>query len=332
VCIDYARVVDIIRLRIHTIRSALCAEADAEKMVQEYLCVTPSCAGTRYTSLDAARIINPATGTFHCEECGGALALDVGQGEAGDDEAARRKRDESRMLLSRFDAAVKPIEDALARAKASGADPPDYGSLQDWVAMRAAAARDEMKRSRPGYKGPARDRRNGTFDFLEDTEFEVQLEGAGGAGGEGGAGGGGGGGGAGGAGGAAAPARGRKVVPPWMVRQGMAARAAEAEAPARAAADVYAAEYVRQYQAYLQSMQAAAAAAAAGGGAAAGAAGGAGEDEQAAAKRQRTEAPGGAAGGAAAAEAEGGDVEWEDADGGEGGEGGEGEEEDWEEV
>ena len=62
VCIDYALFVDIIRLRIHHIRAALRAEADTEKLVQEYLCVTPACAGTRYTSLDAARIINPATG------------------------------------------------------------------------------------------------------------------------------------------------------------------------------------------------------------------------------------------------------------------------------
>ncbi len=264
-CIDYARFVDVIRLRIHTVRSALKASAEHTKLVQEFVCVTPACGGARYSTLDAARIINPETGAFHCETCGGALSLDVGEGEAGDDKAAKRKREEARQLLQRFDAAVKPLEAALARAQASGAEPPDYGSLQDWVASRAAAARDEAKRKKPGYNGGGRaDRRNGTFDFLEDTEFEVRLEGAAGgaAGGApaGGAPGAGAPGGAGGAAGAAA-ARGRKVVPPWMVRQGLAARAAAEEAPAaKAAADAYAAEYVRQYQAYLAAQNAAKAA------------------------------------------------------------------------
>jgi hypothetical protein len=263
VCIDYARFVDVIRLRIHTVRSALKASAEHIKLVQEFVCVTPACAGARYSTLDAARIINPETGAFHCETCGGALSLDVGEGEAGDDAAAKRKRDEARQLLQRFDAAVKPLEAALQRAQASGAEPPDYGSLQDWVASRAAAARDEAKRKKPGYAGGGRaDRRNGTFDFLEDTEFEVRLEGAAGGTAPGGAPGAPGAGAAGGgAAGGAAAARGRKVVPPWMVRQGLAARAAAEEAPAaKAAADAYAAEYVRQYQAYLAAQNAAKAA------------------------------------------------------------------------
>jgi hypothetical protein len=214
VCIDYARFVDVIRLRIHTVRSALKASAEHTKLVQEFVCVTPACAGARYSTLDAARIINPETGAFHCETCGGALSLDVGEGEAGDDAAAKRKR-------------------------------------------------DEAKRKKPGYAGGGRaDRRNGTFDFLEDTEFEVRLEGAAGGTAPGGAPGAPGAGAAGGgAAGGAAAARGRKVVPPWMVRQGLAARAAAEEAPAaKAAADAYAAEYVRQYQAYLAAQTAAKAA------------------------------------------------------------------------
>lgn len=250
-----------VRLRIHAIRGALKLESEDEKLLQEFLCATPSCQGRRYTSLDAAQIIHPETGQFHCEHCGSVLALDVGGGEAGDDAERLRRRAESRELLCRFDVEIRPIEEALSRAKASGVDPPEYGSLSDWVATRAAVARDEAKRAKPGFTGRGGAlRRDGTFDFLEDTQFELQLEGAPGDGaaapsgphsGEGAA--------------SAPGSRKRKVVPPWLVRQGMAARAAEQEQaqPQRTADDEYAAEYVRQYSAYLQAMAAAGGAAAA---------------------------------------------------------------------
>ena len=300
VCIDYPRAVDIIRLRIHSIRAALKASAEEEHLVQEFFCTTPACNGRRYTSLDAADIIHPETGAFHCEACGAALALDTGDdGDEGMNsfERARQRREEARQLIVQFDTEIKPLEEAIARACASGADPPDYGSLRDFVDRRTAVAREEAKLARAAeLKGTAAGaaaakasaRRNGVFDFLEDTEFEVQLEGDGraaaptpdGAPGP-----------STGAGPASMLAsRKRKVIAPWEVRklqqqqqqqQAGGAAAAGQQPAAQAAAEVaegaaaagpsgedrFAAEYVRQFQAYLaaaRKQQAAAAPAVAG--------------------------------------------------------------------
>ena len=299
VCIDYPRAVDIIRLRIHSIRAALKASAEEEHLVQEFFCTTPACNGRRYTSLDAAEIIHPETGAFHCEACGAALALDTGDDSNGMNsfERARQRREEARQLIVQFDTEIKPLEEAIARACASGADPPDYGSLRDFVDRRTAVAREEAKLARAAeLKGTAAGaaaakasaRRNGVFDFLEDTEFEVQLEGDGraaaptpdGAPGP-----------STGAGPASMLAsRKRKVIAPWEVRklqqqqqqqQAGGAAAAGQQPAAQAAAEVaegaaaagpsgedrFAAEYVRQFQAYLaaaRKQQAAAAPAVAG--------------------------------------------------------------------
>ena len=290
VCIDYPRAVDIIRLRIHSIRAALKASAEEEHLVQEFFCTTPACNGRRYTSLDAADIIHPETGAFHCEACGAALALDTGDdGDEGMNsfERARQRREEARQLIVQFDTEIKPLEEAIARACASGADPPDYGSLRSFVDARTAVAREEARLAKAAeLKGSAAvaaaaakasARRNGVFDFLEDTEFEVQLEGDGGPS-------------APPPDGAAGPSIGtgaasvlasrkRKVIAPWEVRQrqqqqqagaGGAALAGQQpaaqtvpEAAAEGAAgqpsgeDRFAAEYVRQFQAYLASMAAA---------------------------------------------------------------------------
>jgi len=224
VCIDYPRFVDVVGLRLHTMRAALAAEAEDAKLVQEFVCTTPRCNGRRYSSLDAAQIIHPITGEFHCEDCGLPLAQDVGQGEAGDGTERKRRKDEARLLLARMEEQLRPLHDALARARASGADPPDYGSLEEWVAGRREQALLEAKQARAAAaRGAAAGKRGrGVFDYLEDTEFDVQLEGEEEAVGV--------------TGGAAAPAqppqkRQRHVAnPPWLVRKAAPAAAAPAAA------------------------------------------------------------------------------------------------------
>jgi hypothetical protein len=247
-------------LRLHIMRTALAAEAQDSKLVQEFVCTTPRCGGRKYTDLYAAQIINPETGEFHCEECNQPLAQDVGQGEAGDGTERRRRKDEARALLSRLDDQLRPLEEALARARSSGADPPDYGSLEEWVSGRRAAALLEEKRARiaeaRGAGGGAGGAKRGRgFDYLEDTEFDVQLEGeevpttaqqAPAA--------------------LPPPAKRARMVanPPWLVRKTGAAAAAPPTAGSHAAEaeeeEAYRREYIRQFQEQLASMAAAQAA------------------------------------------------------------------------
>jgi transcription initiation factor IIE alpha subunit len=302
VCLDYPRAVDIIRLRIHSIRAALKASAEEEHLVQEFFCLTPACNGRRYTSLDAADIIHPETNAFHCEACGAELALDTG--DDGDEEGmnsferARQRREEARQLIGQFDEEIKPLEEAIAKALASGVDPPDHGALRDWLQVRNNAAREQQRIANAALaRGDAAGaaaataarpaRQGGMFDFLEDIEFEVQLEGDEGAGGapvdgaaasgagpQGGAGPSSGGGAAGGRPSLLA-SRQRKVIPPWHAKRQQQQQAAIGE-PAPAAAPVaatapgqgaaaaatasqtvadeeFAAEFIRQMYAFQQT-------------------------------------------------------------------------------
>ena len=209
---------DVVQLRLHHLRAALTAEAEDAKVVQEFVCTTPRCLGRRYSSLDAASIINPDSGQFHCEDCHEVLSLDVGEGEAGDVEERQKRKDDAKELLTRIDEEFRPLDDAIARARASGGDPPDYGSLEEWMAGRRAQAQLEAKQARmAAARGElvTGKRGRGVFDFLEDTEFDVQLEGQEEEGG--------GGGGAAGAAGGARPAPTKKprlvANPPWLVRK-----------------------------------------------------------------------------------------------------------------
>jgi hypothetical protein len=266
VCIDYPRFVDVVRLRLHLMRVSLRAEAEEHKLVQDFICTTPACGSKRYTSLDAATIFDPLRGEFACEDCGCVLTQDMGQGVAGDAETRKRRKDEARALLARLEIDAAPLEEALRRAQRSGVAPPDFGSLEEWVSARRAQALLEAKQAKPGYRGPmgGRSGREGTFEFLEDTQIEVQLQEDEPAE-------------------ALAAGRGvpvrkapRKPAPPWLRRQGAAEAAEELDPEVRLAADPFAVAYVK---ARLQMAAAGAEAAAAAGGAQAAPAGERGAEE-----------------------------------------------------
>ena len=60
------------QLRLHKIRKHLKEQVADRDAVQTYVC--PRCANT-YTSLDAARLFDPAHNGFMCEECGWDTSL-----------------------------------------------------------------------------------------------------------------------------------------------------------------------------------------------------------------------------------------------------------------
>lgn len=64
--------------------------------VLEYVC--PSC-GARYTTLQAASLINFSDGEFHCEHCDSVLRSGRDDGAAGGGEGARQLRLKATKLL-----------------------------------------------------------------------------------------------------------------------------------------------------------------------------------------------------------------------------------------
>ncbi|XP_048329820.2 uncharacterized protein LOC107418848 [Ziziphus jujuba] len=207
-CLDYAQIYDVVRYRLHRMKKKLKDELEDKNTVQEYIC--PNC-GKRYTALDALRLISMEDEYFHCESCNGELVaesdkLAAQEGGDGDDNARRRRREKLKDMLQKMEVQLKPLMDQLNRVK--DLPVPEFGSLQAWEARASAAARsngdsngnDPSKSSQGlGYGGTP-------MPFLGDTKVEVAFSGAEGNGenikSE-------------------TENTSLKVLPPWMIKQGM---------------------------------------------------------------------------------------------------------------
>ncbi|TXG48966.1 hypothetical protein EZV62_024841 [Acer yangbiense] len=240
-CLDYAQIYDVVRYRIHRMKKKLKDELEDKNSIQEYTC--PNC-GRRYNALDALRLISMEDESFHCENCNGELVAESDKLAAqetgdGDDNARRRRREKLKDMLQRMEflqyniahftwnairclmiivilgysdqnvviaeqAQLKPLMEQLNRVKDLSI--PEFGTLQAWEARASAAGRaagdsssNDPTKSSQGYGGTP-------MPFLGDTKVEVALPGAEGnqmdvksetA--------------------STAP----KVLPPWMIKQGM---------------------------------------------------------------------------------------------------------------
>ncbi|BBN15758.1 transcription initiation factor TFIIE subunit alpha [Marchantia polymorpha subsp. ruderalis] len=216
-CLDYAQVFDIVRYRIHRSKKKIKDELEDRNTVQEYICPAASC-GRRYSALDALRLINVFDGNFHCELCDGELvaesdklaAAELGDGD-GEENARRRRREKLKELYEKLEKQLKPLQDQLTRVKDLA--PPDFGSLEAWEKRAIAAGRipgndastSDLPKPSHG-QGPS-----GTpMPFLGETKVEVAL-----------------------AGGDTKKDEGKeeaaqlKVLPPWMIRQGMTLTASQ---------------------------------------------------------------------------------------------------------
>ncbi|CAM6106125.1 unnamed protein product [Calypogeia fissa] len=210
-CLDYAQVYDVVRYRIHRSKKKIKDELEDRNTIQEYICPSATC-GRRYSALDASRLINIYDGNFHCEVCDQELvaesdklaAAELGDGD-GEDNARRRRREKLKELYEKLEKQLKPLSDQLTRVK--DLTPPDFGSLEAWEKRAIAAGRipngdastSDMSRVTHG-QGTS-----GTpMPFLGETKVEVAL-----------------------AGGEAKKEEDKeeaaqlKVLPPWMIRQGM---------------------------------------------------------------------------------------------------------------
>ncbi|XP_042491049.1 transcription initiation factor IIE subunit alpha-like [Macadamia integrifolia] len=208
VMVNMVQIHDVVRYRLHRMKKKLKDELDNRNTVQEYIC--PDC-GRRYNALDALRLISPNDEYFHCEKCDSELVAESDKLAAeemgdGDDNARRRRREKLKDMLQKMEVQLKPLMEQLARVKDLAV--PEFGGLQAWEARASAAARangdaaanDSSKASQgQGYGGTP-------MPFLGETRVEVALSGAevkeedtk-----------------------ADAGTNSMKVVPPWMIKQGM---------------------------------------------------------------------------------------------------------------
>ncbi|XP_027126210.1 uncharacterized protein [Coffea arabica] len=208
-CLDYAQIYDVVRYRLHRMRKKLKDELDNKNTVQEYVC--PNC-GKRYNALDALRLVSMLDEYFHCEICNGELVAESEKLTAqemgdGDDNARRRRRDKLEDMLKKMETQLKPLMDQLNRVK--DLPVPEFGNLQAWEARASAAARaanGDLNGNDPSKSAQGLGFGGTPMPFLGDTKVEVDFSGT--------------------------EEKGEniksdsgstpmKVLPPWMIKQGM---------------------------------------------------------------------------------------------------------------
>lgn len=193
-CIDYPRLLDALRLRLHKTKEILKQHATGEDMVQEYVC--PRC-GAQYSSLNAMSLLDMQTGTFRCEECRTELtekvegplmsAPGVVSTRAGSSTATGITRKDRQTyfkdLLRRFETQTTPLLDQLEVLKDTS--PPDYGTLQDWfqtkreeAALRAKRLESARKKVAAGSGGVTELTEEQLMEWADQTEVVVALPGS----------------------------------------------------------------------------------------------------------------------------------------------------------
>ncbi|KAJ9187315.1 hypothetical protein P3X46_002784 [Hevea brasiliensis] len=203
------QIYDVVSYRLHRLRKKLKDELENKNAVQEYIC--PNC-GRRYNALDALRLISPADEYFHCENCNGELVaesdkLAAQEGGDGDDNARRRRREKLKDMLQKMEVQLKPLMDQLSRVK----DLPvlEFGSLQAWEARASAAGRPangDSSSNDPSKSSQGLGFGRTPMTFIGETKVEVAFSGVEGkeedVKSE-------------------TASSGLKVLPPWMIKQGM---------------------------------------------------------------------------------------------------------------
>eukprot|EP01018_Ginkgo_biloba_P003438 Gb_11908 [translate_table: standard] len=207
-CLDYAQTYDVVRYRIHRMKKRLKDELEDRNTLQEYIC--PNCS-RRYSALDALQLISPNDENFHCENCNAELVAESDKLAAeekgdGEDNGRRRRREKLKEQLEKMDVQLKPLMEQLTRVKDLAV--PEFGSLLQWEARAIAAGRaingdtngnDLSKSSQgQGYGGTP-------MPFLGETKVEVALSGMDVKTEDS----------------KEDVAASLKVLPPWMIRQGM---------------------------------------------------------------------------------------------------------------
>jgi transcription initiation factor TFIIE subunit alpha len=174
VCLNYSRIVDALNLRMGTARKALKHLAEKGPVSVLFKCVNdPEICGKRYSSLDAARLVDPVSASFVCSVC----KSEVIQCGGGDDGSAPepRTREAVRAALSKFETQTAILQKQLDRV--DGSVPPQYGTLNEYTRARRRALVKNADAAGYGFAnlGNRSGGLNVQLDQLEDTTFEVTL-------------------------------------------------------------------------------------------------------------------------------------------------------------
>ncbi|KAL0030019.1 hypothetical protein WJX79_001186 [Trebouxia sp. C0005] len=207
-CIDYPSLMNVVLLRLYKMRRSLQDQASDRHTIQKYLC--QRCQRT-YTALDVATfpMKDLAFQCEHCSEEGYDVPLrESYQGQDGDlvDAQQRAQRvSQAKQMQKALEEQLKPLTEHLGKLR--GVPVPDFGPFDEW-SNNKNALEAHRKRRAAGVGGGSGQRREGELDGIDldfdDTQVEVQLEGANGGASEE----------------ASGPAA-QKALPPWMLRQGI---------------------------------------------------------------------------------------------------------------
>lgn len=200
-CLDYAQIYDVVRYRIHRMKKELKDKLDNSNTVQRYMC--PDC-GRRYSAFDALQLGSQNDEYFQCENCNGEVVPESDKFAAeemgdGSDNAKRQQREKLKDMFQKMEEQLKPLTLQLARLK--DLQVPEFGSLQAWevVANATGTANGDSSAQDPYKSGGT------SLPFLGEPKFEVDLPGgevkeeAG----------------------TDATTQAMKILPPWMIKQGM---------------------------------------------------------------------------------------------------------------
>ena len=175
VCLNYSRIVDALTLRISTARADLKHRVERGPISVLFRCTSdPEVCGKRYSSLDAARLLDPATMQFVCQVCKGEV-VQLGGGEDGAPPEPRT-REGMKAIWDKFERQMAPVQKQLDRVR--GIVPPQYGSLNEWTRARKKAAERAANGGAGGGGAGGGGRAGGLgvqLDTLEETKFEVTL-------------------------------------------------------------------------------------------------------------------------------------------------------------
>ena len=174
VCLNYSRIVDALTLRIGKARADLKHRVERGPISVLFRCTSdPEVCGKRYSSLDAARLLDPATMQFVCQVCKGEV-VQLGGGEDGAPPEPRT-REGMKAIWDKFERQMAPVQKQLDRVR--GIVPPQYGTLNEWTRARRKAA-ERAANGGGGGGGGCGGRSGGLsvqLDALEETKFEVTL-------------------------------------------------------------------------------------------------------------------------------------------------------------
>ena len=180
--VDYPRVLDIVKLKIHGIEALLKRNSGNMSSIMTYQC--PSC-GAEYSSLQAASLIDIENGVFRCEDCQGVLEERGGEEVAGFVQKSSNKERQHffKDLTTRFEAQIAPVVQYLEALR--GMDPPDPGSLKDWyttqkneATLRAQRLEDAKKKFKAsGASGAAEMTEEQLLEWADRAEMVIALPG-----------------------------------------------------------------------------------------------------------------------------------------------------------